>query len=414
MLKTNQTMPQMIAFLIGIAIPALILGRSVLGVIIGVLVLLIVIDTPFSDLRRNFVNHWKRPLGILLGVVFLACIPSIFASDAPLRSFNAPARTLGFCIIAMIVYDYLKERPQLFEVWLKYFIIASTIAVGFAFFSQFVRPEPYWFLHLKGWSAEPLGHTLKGFASLSVLIVPLLIFGAYRTRGIISLIALLSALCLLVLVWILASRASIAGFLGIIICVSLAIGIRFGSKIQVVAASGFAALSLAGSLFWLHATRYGYVAIAPDRDYFLPVWLIDFQRQTIWSKAWEIALRSPWTGRGANTINFAPGADTLLEGTHGLHVIPAHPHNWPIELFAEIGLIGLIPLVLLLLVCALQLLKNYRINANPATLAAIGIFAGYWSSGLFNFSFWAAWWQLSFILAMALAFSAPVNQHQKK
>jgi len=47
-------------------------------------------------------------------------------------------------------------------------------------------------------------------------------------------------------------------------------------------------------------------------------------------------------------------------------------------------------------------IRRYITFKNPATLTAIAVAAGYWSSGLFNFSFWSAWWQCSFVLMLAL------------
>ena len=162
-------------------------------------------------------------------------------------------------------------------------------------------------------------------------------------------------------------------------------------------------------MWWLHHTRFAGSLEAPEGNYFLPTWLIDFQRETIWSNALDIGLQTPWFGRGANTINLAPGADKVLGGTHGLHVIPAHPHNWPVELFAEIGIFGLVGVGAFTLYCIVRMLYAYRTSEHPAVLAAIAIFAGYWCSGLFNFSFWAAWWQLAFILALTLVLSIRPN-----
>ena len=37
--------------------------------------------------------------------------------------------------------------------------------------------------------------------------------------------------------------------------------------------------------------------------------------------------------------------------------------------------------------------------------AATAVSIGYWVSGLFNFSFWSAWWQVSFMVLLALCLS---------
>jgi O-antigen ligase len=409
MAQTKQKLPHLIATLLGVALPTLIIGRSFLAVIICLTVLLIIFDviksSSFPDIRRAFIAEWTRPLGVFLIGVFASTIPSIITAEAPLHSFNSPGRTLGFCFIATLFYVYLKNHPSLSEVWLKWFILSSFLAIVLAYFSQFIRPELYWFLHLKGMRADPLGHTLKGYTALAVFMIPLLIFSANRSRRFLSTIALLSAVSLFVLIWLLANRAAIAGLLAAMICLSITIGARYGSKRQFATVGGLSASYIGCVLWWLQKTRDPVALDIPIANYFIPTWLIDFQRQTIWSHAFDIALQTPWFGRGANTINLAPGADKYLDGTQGLHVIPAHPHNWPIELFAEIGVFGLITVVGFIFFCMIRMLRVYITSTNPAVLTSITIFAGYWCSGLFNFSFWAAWWQLAFILAMALVLS---------
>ena len=409
MIQTNQKLQHMSAAFLGTALPALILGRSVFAVIICIAVFLILIDViktaSFTDLLNTFIAEWKRPLAIFLAVVFFLCIPSIITAEKPLHSLISPGRTLGFCFIGTLFYVYLKARPNLTKVWMKWLVISSIIAIGLAFYSQFVHPELYWFLHLKGWSNNPLINTLKGYTALAVFIVPLLMISAYQGRTFLSIIAVVSALLLLILIWQLANRATIAGLLAAIICLSITVCARYGTKRQMIATGSFSTFCLGNVLWWLHTTRDAARFSIPKGDYLLPTWLIDYERQTIWSHAWDIALQTPWFGRGANTINLAPGADKVLEGTHGLHVIPAHPHNWPVELFAEIGIFGLFAVIGFILFCMVQMLYVFRTSGNPAVLTAIAIFAGYWCSGLFNFSFWAAWWQLAFILAQALVLS---------
>jgi O-antigen ligase len=409
--------PHIIAALLGIALPALILGRGFLALIICLVILLIIVDaiktSSLFDIRRAFLAEWKRPQGIFLAIIFIFCIPSIFASDTPLRSFNASVRTLGFCLIATLFYVYLKSRPNLSGVWIKWLIISFVLSMALAYFSQFVSPELYWFLHLKGIKNEPLGHTLKGYTSLATLIIPLLVFSCYHSRKLLFFVALLSAISLLFLIWLIANRAAIAGLLAAIICLSIAIGTRHGNKRQIIQSAGFSVFCMGGVLFWLHYNRFRYSLQVPEGDYFFPTWLIDHPRQTIWSHALDIALQTPWFGRGANTINLAPSADKIIEGTLGLHVIPAHPHNWPIELFAEIGIFGLITVVIFIFFCTIQMLHAYKISTSPAVLTTLTVFAGYWVSGLFNFSFWAAWWQLSFMISIALVLSTHPGQATK-
>ena len=168
------SIPRVIALLLGISIPSLILGRSVFAVLFGIAVLLILIDKPFAHMRQELASVWSRPLGLCLLAVFALSLPSLFASDMPGRSFETLARTFVFCCLGIVVWGYLKERPELTPVWSRGLIIASTLAAGFCFFSQYMYPQVFWFVHLKGWQSVRLVHDLKGFSAITVLIVPVL------------------------------------------------------------------------------------------------------------------------------------------------------------------------------------------------------------------------------------------------
>ena len=95
-----------------------------------------------------------------------------------------------------------------------------------------------------------------------------------------------------------------------------------------------------------------------------------------------------------------------LPGDEVLRMIPAHPHNWVVEVMAETGALGLLALLFTLVFFYVYLLLKYRKTGEAGYLMAILVFAGYWTSGLFNFSYWSAWWQLSFVLTTAFALSA--------
>ena len=107
---------------------------------------------------------------------------------------------------------------------------------------------------------------------------------------------------------------------------------------------------------------------------------------------------SLWIGFGVNAINYSPGADAIIPGTSDLNLIPAHPHNWAVEVLSETGIIGFLPLLAAISWMVIGLLANFRRTGDLAVLAGIAVSLGYWGSGLFNFSFWSAWWQVSFFL----------------
>ena len=129
----------------------------------------------------------------------------------------------------------------------------------------------------------------------------------------------------------------------------------------------------------------------------------DEQRQGLWAVTFELWTRKlPWSGLGINTINLQPGWEAPIPAARVLPMIPSHPHNWIIEILAETGVIGFIPLVVVIVIMFYQFTLRYLRDRNPAMLAAIATAAGFWGSGLFNFSFWSTWWQTSFVLMMVI------------
>jgi O-antigen ligase len=112
-------------------------------------------------------------------------------------------------------------------------------------------------------------------------------------------------------------------------------------------------------------------------------------------------MRSPWFGNGINVINLLPGADTRMP-SNSLNVIPSHPHNWLVEVFAETGVFGILALIALVVTLCLKLAGDYLKSSDISLLAALLVNVGYWSMGLFNLSFWAAWWQISYLVLTAL------------
>jgi O-antigen ligase len=138
--------------------------------------------------------------------------------------------------------------------------------------------------------------------------------------------------------------------------------------------------------------------------------LVDFERQTIWRFAVELYTQHSWFGLGANTINLQPGADVVIPFSNDTHQMPSHPHNWLLELLVETGTIGVVAYAALMAAVTWRLIDAYRQTSSRATLGAVAIIGGYLISGLFNFSFWAAWWQISFLLFAAISLAAGASQ----
>ena len=163
-------------------------------------------------------------------------------------------------------------------------------------------------------------------------------------------------------------------------------------------------------MLWLYETRLN-PNLPEGAVVFFPSWLIDYQRQMIWDRAFDFGMDAPWFGNGINAINFLPGADAPMP-RNNLNIIPAHPHNWLVEVFAETGAIGAFALLTVVITLCLKLAGDFLRYGDTALLAALMVNVGYWGSGLLNFSFWSAWWQVSYLLmtAFCLAGRARLDQ----
>jgi O-antigen ligase len=381
-----------------------VFGRVVFAVVLGLVLISLFVCRSWREILHDLLGQVKTPLGILIVLTFAAWLPNVFISSYPLRSFEAVFRTLILVGTATAFWACLRADGRLINLALRSFVIMAAIAVVFTLLSVTVYPELFWLFRLKGWVSMPIGTNLKGFSSLSVLIIPILVLAGDRFSVRWKIASGLLTVAFLVVVWESYNRSAMAGLLAVLIITALAGLVRTGSKAIVAAIIGAIGIISVAGVYWLHATRAQFASIAPQVDWLFPIWLVDYERQIIWDRAIEFAT-SPWLGIGANTINLVPGADRIIEGSLDLHVIPSHPHNWGIEIFAETGTIGLIMLIIIILIMGWQALIKWRRSGNQALVIVLMCMAGYWGSGLFNVSYWSAWWQMSFYVCLTFCYA---------
>lgn len=97
-------------------------------------------------------------------------------------------------------------------------------------------------------------------------------------------------------------------------------------------------------------------------------------RVQIWAFAADRILERPWFGWGFEASRVLPSfGETSLMGTE--RIIPLHPHSAPLQLWLELGLIGTLP-VLLLLLSALRAAARLPAAARPAAYGFFGTAVG--------------------------------------
>ena len=394
------------AVLTGLAIPNLVFGRAVFAITASLALLALLISPLRTNSWSALVCQARSPIGLFIGLIILSWSVSALASEFPIRALEASLRTGIFLGAAVLFYAALLEDRALATRCLKTLVVLTIVGTSFALIASTIFPEIYWALRFKGMRTMPLQTEFKGYSALIVLITPLLLIGFWRFSTWWRIASAVGIIQFAAITWMSSNRSAIAGLLFMAMTLSVAQIFRPAYRRRAAGiACGFMTI-LVGVIVWLYTSRLQIATSrAPEGDWLFPVWLIDFQRQTVWSFTLNIWERAPWFGVGPNTINFSPGANTPMPGDEKLHIIPGHPHNWVVELLAETGSIGFLILAATIGCISYLWMRWYARSGDIAVMSALLIFAGYWGSGLFNFSYWAAWWQFSLFMACAIALS---------
>ena len=412
---------KLIAVLTGIAVPCLVFGRVIMALPLILAVLLLVWFPERRQYWRALLGQVRTPIGMLVLVTLALWLPSMVVSPLPLRSMEAWVRIPVFIGLIFFLSAMLSDRQEALALALKALIVTGAIATLFALFSLTFLPEVLALFRGLGWSAMPYPgfrphDILKSYGALSVLMVPVLVWAGWRTGAGWRSLAVATVIGLLAVVWLTFNRSAIAGLFAMAVVFAGLMMIVYRRPVIYVTSFVFIIVVTLPLMLWLYETRSAdfppsAIQLPEGTVMFFPSWLIDYQRQLIWNRAFDFGMDTPWFGNGINAINFLPGADAPMP-RNNLNIIPAHPHNWPVEVFAETGAIGVFALLTLVITLCLKLASDFLRYRDTALLAALIVNIGYWGSGLLNVSFWSAWWQISYLLmtAYCLAGRARLDQ----
>ncbi|MFN7163888.1 MAG: hypothetical protein ACK4P2_03635 [Hyphomonas sp.] len=191
-----------------------------------------------------------------------------------------------------------------------------------------------------------------------------------------------------------------------------------------VAASGFVALLPRMGFRWMFGAIAGYIAAAPVLFAGLirgldPVAqsLPDSFRSRLWS--WETVIgrmpEAPFAGHGLNATRswnetFASRPDWLAQlppNWQSYPIVPGHPHNMALQIWAETGMIGAVLAALSLVALAFHLPRPGELR--PEIRFAIAGLAG---AATVIFSFAYSLWNEGFWACLALAAAAIILWHR--
>lgn len=390
------------AVLMALSLPAsLMIGRAASGVGIALAVIALAIGCVVQRRWPPLPRHCAIIVPVA-AILALCWLPSIIGSLKPLASVGALGQVLGCLLIGCLALG-LMDASRI-EICQKVFVIACALALAQAMVALLITPEILRFRSGSGVIRAYL--ILKASASIVVGAVPVLILLGWRLGGWWRWLVGATLLATPVMMVGSHSKSSAAGLIAAAIVTALLILTRPLGRVGRIA--GWIGTAAAGSAALIWALGFTKPVTMGGFPQFAPVWLVDAHRQVIWQFALGLFKQKPWFGWGLSVINDAPGAGDKIPEL-GYEFIPSHTHDWVVQILSEAGLVGAVPLMILVLGVAILLIRRWYRNGEATILAAVALWTTFWTAGLFNFSLWNAWWQssLALMMAMILASATP-------
>lgn len=386
------------AILIGLTAPIAVLGRAAMALtfVPGFLLLLGWV------LRFEATNLWRSArkssfLRIILVLTIVAASFLPFSIDLP-RSAAVLARTSALVFGAWIVVWVLQREIILARGAWAGLGSGSAAASVYALASIHVIGHPIWPLDPGKPGPEGVALAFKAYSSVAALLAVLFVWRTISASSWPSRLAwaVNAMLCLAVVV---SNDADVSrsALIGIAVAATVALLVplfgmlpnhasRWGASLTVVL------VFLCG--FFLLCSILAEVVGENPVPSVLPLGLLDAHRQIIWGFAWNLFMERPLQGWGLDTSNLTPGASNVVPGWN-VEFIPAHTHNFVLELLVDAGGVLSVLLLAAILFVALQQIREI-LRGQSSDLAALLVQAAFWSASFSNFSIWSFWWLLAF------------------
>lgn len=377
--------------LLGASIASLYMGRAVIGIFLGLALILTLISVNHREVVHALRPYLDKRLMGGIGIVALALAVNIPFSLRVGLSAEAWART--FVVAGLIFYILFCLRHRL-QIALYSLVTSIFIVMLAALFLSKGLPKAL----------------VNGF----VLTIPACLYiVATRHSYIWKILGIANIGLCVTHIMLMSSKVSLLGLLLVALSGVLILFADRENRFRHLIWVGFiVAGGIAAALIWLPdqmlmSSRVN-SALTP-----VPVWLVDLHRQLIWMFSFDLVQHSLWVGFGLNASNYHPMAEislldymaqrnTPLEAFPDVQALPSHPHNWIVEIILDGGIIGAVPFVMMVCWIFIKSLRVYLTTSSFAMLGFIAVNAVYWGTGLFNFSYWSMWWQVSYFVSCGL------------
>jgi O-antigen ligase len=346
---------------------------------------------------REAVARLKSPLGIAIGIVFIAWIPSLLVSIDPAKSVQVWFRSAAYLCLGSVLWAFLRNNPRSLLLAQKVLIAAATasvllVAVNFLGGTEYIRA-----LRFKEFTEGYPFKVMKLYAAPAACLIPVLICIGYRLGRVILLGSLAISAGFVVFVYLTGSGAAVMGLLFGIYCV---VTTWLGRQYVSIAISSLVGLAVAVAAWYVWFALQTIPDLNDFDGYPISPYTVDRHRQIIWLFVMSRIPDAMWFGYGIDAINKIAGAGEIIMVLKAEY-LPSHPHSWALEILAETGVLGFCAFIGSLGVAFYRACRE-AIIGSPEALAVVGLLAIYFGSGLFSFSFWASWWQLVLIILWAL------------
>ena len=389
----------------GIGFPATAFGKAVMASVAAASFVCAAMVVIHGFEKRAVFAELKRPFSIAVVVMLGAWLIAAVAGIDPQRSLSVWAASAGVIFCAWILNGALRTDACALAAAQRALIVASLVVAAIAMVAT------YWWYG----AIDPFGirgvdglhnarQKLKSFGPVLTCLAPVVVWAGFclgrrwRLAGLVYL-----ALAAVVIPRVASKDGMLgAGLLVLTLALTLAF-VRLPRRWRVPFSVSVIALILATAL-----TIIAYLPRPPVRglaDYRIPKQIVDVHRQAIWGFAVEWAWRSPVIGHGPDASRNLPGANKRV-GWFAAEYVPAHNHNWILQAWVETGFLGLTAMLLVVIMLFVRFLRGAARGVS-AGWSGVGLMAAFFGSWLVNFSLWAIWWQLGFLLLVAILAADP-------
>ncbi|MCA3243676.1 MAG: O-antigen ligase family protein [Alphaproteobacteria bacterium] len=401
------------AVLIGLCMPLIIVGKSVLGLVLLLGVMAGLMATKDESLRVTVKLLFNNAVTLLVVAFLLAATAGVLLGPLPLKAMDKWLQLILVALGAGLLFMTLREMPgQALELLLQTLVVGILVLCGLTLLDA-LTGNVQLATALHGADKATSQYRLNFVSSVLAVLLPFLWARVYQQARegelLAQRLALPAAALGLFVLFVAGGRAGwVGGLVGLVAFVGLA-GRYHGLTVHRRHWAAGLGLVLLALLTYGFANGFEFML---NRVTIVGEAGVERGMLSGRGEVWQAALAqlqaftpAQWFyGVGVMNYRYLPGAVDL------------HPHNWPLQLLIETGALGFG------IFCSLALLLLYRFwqygRSNLYGVAAFASVAAFLVTGLANTSIfrwdWLALFAFAAILGYRTGWSRPDQKQRRK